>query len=229
MASLKELASLVLSQQAEQRAAVTPVSSEGEQPETEPTWSSWMLTYADGRRVQKSYTLRVTREHVLRKFPDATGAEPVSVRDAFGVPDLPGVSTEFAARLSPDDLGDIATGDIPLGTVQAYEHAAIAMEAEDLREHFEERAGILEHDGGLSKPAAEREAACITATYARNRGYLWASLRLALAGYPALLTVLLDKPGTVDALPFGVAKVAVLKGGLVVRQGAFTGAHEVKA
>jgi len=32
----------------------------------------------------------------------------------------------------------------PLGTVQAFEQAAIAREAEDLREAFEERAGILE-------------------------------------------------------------------------------------
>lgn len=142
---------------------------------------------------------------------------------------LSGISLEFAARLSAEDLGDIATGDIPIGTVQAFEQAAIAREAEDLREAFEERAGILEFDAGLPKPEAEREAGRITATYARNRGYLWDSLRTALAGYPALLSQLPDKPGPVDALPLGVAKVAVLKDRRVVRQGVFTGAHRIKA
>ena len=33
-----------------------------------------------------------------------------------------------------------------MGAVQAFEAAAISRKAEDLREHFEERAGILEHD-----------------------------------------------------------------------------------
>ncbi len=31
--------------------------------------------------------------------------------------------------------------------------------AEDLRDHFEERAGILEYDAGLPRPEAELEAA----------------------------------------------------------------------
>lgn len=74
-------------------------------------------------------------------------------------------------------------------------------ETEDLKEFFEERAGILEYDAGLPRAQAELEAARITATLARNRGYLWASLRAALAEYPALLTVLPDRPGQVDALP----------------------------
>ena len=88
-------------------------------------------------------------------------------------------------------------------TVQAYEQATIAREAEDLREHFEERAGILEHEGGMPRPEAELEAARITATYARNKSYLWTSLRAALAEYPVLLSQVPDKPGPVDALPFG--------------------------
>ncbi len=54
-------------------------------------------------------------------------------------------------------------------------------DAEDLREAFEERAGILEYDADLPRPEAELEAARITATLARNRGYAWATL----AGYPA--------------------------------------------
>jgi len=49
-------------------------------------------------------------------------------------------------------------------------------EAEDLREAFDERAGILEYDAGLPKAEAELEAAKMTATRARNRGYGWASL-----------------------------------------------------
>ncbi len=112
---------------------------------------------------------------------------------------------------------------------RGFQEASIAREAEDLKEFFEERAGILEHDAGLPRAQAEIEAARITSALARNRGYLWASLRAALAEYPALLTVLPDEPGQVDALPFGVAKVAVLPGRRVVRQGAFDGAQEMKA
>ena len=52
---------------------------------------------------------------------------------ALARPNLSGISPEFAARLSAEDLEDIATGDIPLDTVQAFEQAAIAREAEDLR------------------------------------------------------------------------------------------------
>ncbi|MGH8584655.1 MAG: hypothetical protein ACREWE_00170 [Gammaproteobacteria bacterium] len=105
---------------------------------------------------------------------------------------------------------------------------AAPAEVEDLKEFFEERSAILEYDAGLPRPEAELEAARITATLARNRGYLWVSLREALAEYPVLLAQLPDMPGPVGALPFGMAKVAVLPGGRVVRQGAFAGPAEVK-
>lgn len=131
------------------------------------------------------------------------------------------------SRVSPE-FADIAAGDIPMGTVQAFEQAAIAREAEDLREFFEERAGILEYDGGLPRPEAEREAGRITATLARNRRYLWTSLRAALAGYPALLSQLPATPGPVDTLPLGVARLAVLKDRRVMKQGVFAGEHQVK-
>jgi hypothetical protein len=120
------------------------------------------------------------------------------------------------------DLVLSATGPLPgdlLDKLKAYKTAILAVlatptvteEAEDLREAFEERAAMLEHDVGLSRPQAEQEAARLTATLARNRDYLWASLRSALLDYPELLAALPDKPGPVDALPLGVAKVAVLK------------------
>jgi hypothetical protein len=125
------------------------------------------------------------------------------------------------------------------------------LSAEDLKGFFEERAGILEHDAGLPRPEAELEAARITETLARNRGYLWASLRSALVGYPALLSQVPDRPGPVDALPLGTATVhvrdgarpgpvsgsiviteaeieAARKGRTLVRQGSFSGTQEVK-
>jgi hypothetical protein len=103
----------------------------------------------------------------------------------------------------------------------------VTREAEDLRELLEERCGILEHDAGLPRPQAELEAARIMATLARNRGCLWGSLRTALSGYSVLLPLIPDKPGPVDALPIGVATVAVLKD-RAVRQGEFFGPHQVK-
>jgi len=120
----------------------------------------------------------------------------------------------------------VKTGDTSVETVQSFEEAAIAREAADLKEFFEERAAILEHDAGLPRGEAQLEAARMTAALARNRGYLWASLRAALAGYPDLLALVPDSSATVDAL--GVAHLAVLKDKRVVRQGAFTGPPEVK-
>ena len=200
---------------------------------------------------------RFTRRHygpdatvVARVRPDP---EPVAEEAAEDLcVNLSGVSTEFAVRLSPEDLDDIAVGDIPLGTVQGFEQAAIAREAEDLREFFEERISILEHDAGLPRPEAELLAVRITAILARNWAYLWASLRSALSGYPDLASQVPATPGAVDSLHFGTATVheregaklgpvsgsiviteaeieAACKGRLVVRQGTFTGAQEVKA
>ena len=76
----------------------------------------------------------------------------------------------------------------------------MTVETEDLKKFFEERAGILEFDAGLPRPDAELEAARITATYAGNRGYLWASLPAALADHPLLLAQLPDRASPVDAL-----------------------------
>jgi hypothetical protein len=59
-------------------------------------------------------------------------------------------------------------------------------------------------------------------TLARNRGYRWSSLRAALKDYPVLLARLPGMDGPVDALPLGVATMAVLKDGEVVRQGGLT-------
>ena len=148
-------------------------------------------------------------------------------------------------------MADIEAGDIPLGTVQAFEATAVAREAEDLKEFFKERSAILEHDAGLLRPQAEMEIAQITATFARNRSYSWASLRAALADYPVLRAQLPDRAGPVDSLPWGTATVHVREGAkpgplsgsiviteaeieaarkarTVVRQSDFTGAPEVK-
>ena len=40
-------------------------------------------------------------------------------------------------------------------TVQVFEAAAVAREAEDLKEFFEEHAGILEYDAGLPRAEAQ--------------------------------------------------------------------------
>ena len=48
--------------------------------------------------------------------------------------------------------------------------SAIAREAEDLKELFEEQAGILEYDAGLPRAEAQLKAAKLTATLARIGG-----------------------------------------------------------
>lgn len=130
---------------------------------------------------------RGPREALARLLP-ALKTHKAAILAALAHPNLSGIPPEFAARLSPEDLNDIAAGDIPLGTtVQQYEQAAIARDAEDLKEFFEERSAILECDAPLPRANAQLEAARITAALARNRGCLWASLRAALSGYPELL------------------------------------------
>jgi hypothetical protein len=92
-------------------------------------------------------------------------------------------------------------------------------EVEGLKELFEGCFRVLDDFVGASKEASQLEAGRVTATLARNRGYLWSSLRTVLAGHPALLAQIPDKAGPVDALPLGVATVAVLKDKNVVKQG----------
>jgi len=205
-----------------------------ELPAEDPTCPAWRVSIAGPKALNIDFTVRsawtvsdwgrFARRHY---GPHATVVTRAAAAP-LASPDLPGVSPELQARLSAEDLDDVGTGTLTLGTVQAFEQAAIAREARDLRGFFEERAAILEHDAGLPRADAELEAARITATLARNQGYLWASLRTALADYPVLLSQLPNKPGPVDALSFGAAAVAVLPGGRVVRQGVFSGAHEVK-
>lgn len=113
-----------------------------------------------------------------------------------------------------DILAALAHGDIPLGTVQAFEQAAIAREAADLREAFEERAGILEYD---ARPTHGTGATC-GHPYGRRS-------RITPPCWPRCPT----RPGRWTPYPWGVAEVAVRKDGRVVWQGAFTGAQEVKA
>jgi hypothetical protein len=71
--------------------------------------------------------------------------------------------------------------------------------AEMLREHYQERAGILEHDGGLPRAEAEASARASAGLLARNLGLPWAALRLALDD-PALP----DSHDPVDRPPYGL-------------------------
>jgi hypothetical protein len=71
--------------------------------------------------------------------------------------------------------------------------------AEMLREHYEARAAILEHDGGLPRTEAEANARASTGLLARNLGLSWAALRLALNDL-----ALPDSPDPVDRPPYGL-------------------------
>jgi hypothetical protein len=91
-----------------------------------------------------------------------------------------------------------------------------------------ERPDSPHRDGaGLPRLEAERLAAQLTATLARNRSYSWASLRSALSDYPVLAAQVPATDGAVGRHALGLPTVAVLKGWRVVRQGAFVGSQEV--
>jgi hypothetical protein len=109
-------------------------------------------------------------------------------------------------RLTPGEnggvrvAGDKAALERWLPVIREHKHALLAyLWAEMLREHYEERAGILEHDGGLPGTEAEANARASTGLLARNLGLPWAALRLAFND-PAL-------PAThdpVDRPPYGL-------------------------
>ncbi len=88
--------------------------------------------------------------------------------------------------------------------------------AENLREHFEERAAILECDGGLSRNEAEANARASTGLLARNLGLPWRALREAL-GDPDLPDTLTP----VDGAPYGLPHWCVSPTGRAMRQGVF--------
>jgi len=73
------------------------------------------------------------------------------------------------------------------------------LRVEMLRKHYEERAAILEHDGGLPRAEAEASARASTGLLARNLGLPWAALRQAFND-PALP----DSPDPVDRPPYGL-------------------------
>jgi TubC N-terminal docking domain len=123
-------------------------------------------------------------------------ANKTNLMAALAHPDLPGVSPEFASRLSVEDWEGIAAGNIPVKTVQAFEAAAIAKEAEALKELFEEHAGILEYDAGLRRAEAQLRSAKLTAILAKRYG--WANLYEALKGYPVLQPLLIDEADEVN-------------------------------
>ena len=64
----------------------------------------------------------------LRERRPPTVIEDSDIPLAPARPNLPGVSPEFAARLSAEDLEDIASGDMSVELVRAFEQAAIARE-----------------------------------------------------------------------------------------------------
>jgi hypothetical protein len=225
-------------QAADIRGARTPLSPTAlvELPPEDATYPWWRVSIVGPRalnielEMRSAWTVSDWGGFARRHYgPDATVVvracpEPEPVTEEGAAEDLrvnlSGVSPEFAARLSAEDLADIAAGDIPLGTVQAFEAAAIAREVDDLEEFFEERNAILEHDAGLRRANAEAEAARIVATYARNRGYLWASLRAALSGDTPFCPLRRPtRPARWTPCPLGVATVAVLKDKRVVGRG----------
>jgi hypothetical protein len=137
--------------------------------------------------------------------------EKVSASSASGRTTISTARYESHMRLFDDEMEDPDDDDPeedlyrdrrPAQEAQAVtaEAAAVATEASNLREFFEERTAILEHDAGLPRPEAEAEAARITAMYARNRESPWASLRAALSRYPVLAAQLPDRRGPVDSL-----------------------------
>ncbi len=103
--------------------------------------------------------------------------------------------------------------------------SAEAEAVEDLREHFEERASILEFDAKLPRPDAEREAGKATFLLARAKGYSWAVLRSALP--PELVRDLPDGAEPVDgAPPWGLPRWVVTPAGEPARQGVHTATVE---
>jgi hypothetical protein len=109
-------------------------------------------------------------------------------------------------RLTPGEGGGVrVTGnkavlDRWLPVIREHKHALLAyLWAEVLLEHYQERAAIIEHDGGLPRAEAEANARASTGLLARNLGLPWAALRMAFND-PALP----DSHDPVNKLPYGL-------------------------
>lgn len=134
------------------------------------------------------------------------------------------VTLATSATDNAKQAGSVATiATVTVANLQNAETESnrLALETEDLAEHFAERAAILEYDACLSRAEAEAEAAKMTATLARNRGYTWAALRLAFRGFPAILAQIPDRAGQADSLPLGVSRLAIMPRG-IIPQGRYT-------
>jgi hypothetical protein len=83
-------------------------------------------------------------------------------------------------------------------------------EVGELREMFSATARILDGLTDMTADAARLEGARVAGVLARNRRYLWSSLRAALADYSTLLDQLPQDAGVVDRLVFGVPRYAVV-------------------
>jgi hypothetical protein len=88
--------------------------------------------------------------------------------------------------------------------------------AEMLKEHYEERAAILEFDGGIPRAQAEAAARASTGLLARNLGMPWLALRMAFddPSLPASADV-------VNATPYGLPAWCLSPGGQPMQQGAY--------
>lgn len=87
---------------------------------------------------------------------------------------------------------------------------------ENLREHYLERAAVLEYDGELHRAEAEEQARRSTALLARNLGAPWRALRAALGDMS-----LPDSDTPVDRLPYPLPEWCTSPDGQAVQQGAY--------
>jgi hypothetical protein len=85
----------------------------------------------------------------------------------YAPPQWPRAALQAARRAAE------APGSVASNVSAGAEHVPITQEAADLKEFFEERAGVLQYDAGLPKPHPELEAARLVAADARNKRYSW--------------------------------------------------------
>jgi len=114
------------------------------------------------------------------------------------------------------------TGELKDALRRAKPDLLVCLWAETLREHYEERAAILEYDGGLPRAEAETSARASTGLLARNLGLPWAALRLAFDD-PALP----DSLSPVDRPPYGLPAWCLTPDRNPCQQGAYR--HERRA
>jgi hypothetical protein len=149
----------------EEKNSLFPNSGRDSEPRTEKSWR-WRVDFIDHESLTVSFTPAVSHAEALEQYPNAVAAEPVpdsttgAVDPVQMTPEDEATIRAWLDHIGETDLAAIAEVlDKCLHDPDARTYYLAQANPEPFdREAFEERAGIVEFDGGLPREDAEAVA-----------------------------------------------------------------------